>query len=135
MPTAVGGTDSLQNSLARDVTLALLSDAEGDCVTSRTEYESFGDCVALPKRVPPADGVLRADRLTEDDLEVDIDELALALVRTLRESRAVVVCVELSADDTLLEPETFELGERICVSAIESDALTVGVERGDAVVP
>ncbi len=91
MPTAVGGTDSLPNSLARDVTLALLSDAEGDCVTSRTEYECFGDCVASPKGVTPEDGVLRADRLKEDDLEVDIDELARALASALRESRAVVV--------------------------------------------
>ncbi len=91
MPTAVGGADSLPNSLARDVALARLSDAEGDCETSRTEYVILGDCVAYPKRVTPADGVLRADRLTEADLEADFDEVALALARTLRESRAVVV--------------------------------------------
>ena len=60
-------------------------------MTTRIEVDCLGDCVASPKRVMAAEGVLRADRLTEADLEVDIDELALTLARTLRESRTVVV--------------------------------------------
>lgn len=88
---SVESNDAVPQLLACALPLARLSDAECDCVTTRTEYVCFGDCVAPSKSVIAAEDVLRADRLTEADLETDIDELALTLVRTLREARPDVV--------------------------------------------